>query len=256
MKRVALITGGARGIGFGIAKCLAKENYNLAVCGRSGEESTTEALSELRKSGAEVLYCKCDISDSESRRNMIDKIKENYGRLDTLVNNAGIAPSERKDILDASEESFDKLISVNLKGPYFLTQLVANWMIEQKKTDDSFQGKIVNVTSISSTVASVNRGDYCISKAGLSMTTKLWAARLGEFDIPAYEIRPGIIQTDMTSKVKGKYDKLIDEGLLPQARWGYPEDIGKAVAMLARGDMPYSTGCVLTVDGGLTLERL
>lgn len=255
MKKTALVTGGARGIGLGISMRLIEENYDLAVCGRRSENEI-DTLKELRKTGAEVLYCQCDISDSESRKAMIEKIKTRFNRLDALVNNAGIAPSERKDILEASEESFDKLISVNLKGPYFLTQLVANWMIEQKKNDSSFEGKIVNVTSISSTVASVNRGDYCISKAGLSMTTKLWAARLGEFGIPVYEIRPGIIATDMTSKVKDKYDKLIEEGLLVQPRWGTPEDIGKAVAMLLRGDMPYSTGSVLMADGGLTLERL
>jgi NAD(P)-dependent dehydrogenase (short-subunit alcohol dehydrogenase family) len=255
MKKTALVTGGARGIGLGITKKLIEEDYNIAVCGRR-PENEIDTLDDLRKTGAEVLYCQCDISDSESRKAMVEKIKDRFKRLDALVNNAGIAPSERKDILDASEESFDKLINVNLKGPYFLTQLVANWMIEQKKNDPSFEGKIVTVTSVSSTVASVNRGDYCISKAGLSMTTKLWAARLGEFGIPAYEIRPGIIATDMTSTVKGKYDKLIEDGLLVQSRWGTPEDIGKAAAMLLRGDMPYSTGSVLMVDGGLTLERL
>jgi NAD(P)-dependent dehydrogenase (short-subunit alcohol dehydrogenase family) len=255
MKKTALVTGGARGIGLGISQRLIEEGYNIAVCGRS-PENEVKTLDELKKTEAEILYCQCDISNSESRKAMIDKIQKHFKRLDALVNNAGIAPTERKDILNASEESFDKLINVNLKGPYFLTQLVANWMIEQKKNDSSYEGKIITVSSVSSTVASVNRGDYCISKAGLSMTTKLWAARLGEYGIPVYEIRPGIIATDMTSKVKDKYDKLIKDGLLVQSRWGTPEDIGKTAAMLLRGDMPYSTGSVLMVDGGLTLERL
>ncbi len=167
-----------------------------------------------------------------------------------------MAPAIRADILEATEESFERLIRINLQGPYFLTQLAARWMVEQKKADPAFAGAIVNVSSISSTVASTSRGEYCISKAGVSMATQLWAARLGEFGIPVYEVRPGIIKTDMTSAVTAKYDKLIAEGLLVQSRWGLPDDVGKAVAMLARGDLPYSTGQVLTVDGGLTLERL
>jgi len=172
------------------------------------------------------------------------------------VNNAGVAPKIRADILEASEESFEQLIRINLQGPYFLTQRVANWMIEQKKTMPGFAGCIINITSISATVASTNRGDYCLTKAAMSMSTKLWAVRLAEFDIPVYEVRPGIIRTDMTAPVQEKYDKLIAEGLLLQPRWGLPEDVGKAVAMLARGDLPYSTGAVLVVDGGLTLQRL
>jgi NAD(P)-dependent dehydrogenase (short-subunit alcohol dehydrogenase family) len=167
-----------------------------------------------------------------------------------------MAPRERRDILEATEESFDEVISTNLKGTYFLTQLAANWMIEQKKADVNYAGAIVNVSSISATVASINRGEYCVSKAGLSMTTQLFATRLGEFNIPVFEVRPGVIDTDMTAGAKEKYDKLIAEGLTLQRRWGFPEDVGKVVAALASGSFPYSTGQVIMVDGGLTIPRL
>jgi NAD(P)-dependent dehydrogenase (short-subunit alcohol dehydrogenase family) len=173
-----------------------------------------------------------------------------------LVNNAGIAPRDRKDILSATEESFDEVIFTNLKGPYFLTQDVANWMIELKKAEKDFNACIINVSSISATVASVNRGEYCISKAGIAMATKLFAVRLGEFDIPVFEVRPGVINTDMTSGVKEKYDGLIENGLCVQKRWGEPEDVGTVVGALATGNFKYSTGQVFMVDGGLTISRL
>lgn len=256
MSKVALITGGSRGIGLGIARCLAKEGCDIVVCGRSPEESVKDALDGLRSQGADLLYCVCDISSADDRANMLTVIKDKFGQLNVLVNNAGIAPPERKDVLEATEYSFDTVMNVNLKGPYFLTQAAANWMVEMKEADADFEASIINITSISSDTASVNRGEYCIAKAGLSMTTELWAVRLSEFGIPVYEVRPGIIMTDMTSGVKEKYDKLIAEGLLLQKRWGEPEDIGKAVAMLARGDMPYSTGSVLMVDGGFSVSRL
>lgn len=173
-----------------------------------------------------------------------------------MINNAGIAPRERRDILETTEESFDEVVSTNLKGNYFLTQQVANWMITLKKSDPEFPACIVNVSSISATVASVNRGEYCVSKAGISMATQLFAVRLGEFNIPVYEVRPGVISTDMTSGVKEKYDQMIEGGLCVTKRWGYPEDVGKAVAALATGDFLYSTGQVIMVDGGLTIPRL
>ena len=172
------------------------------------------------------------------------------------MNNAGVAPSVRADLLEAGEESFDRLLRVNLKGPYFLTQSVARWMIEQKEASDDWTGCIVNVTSVSATVASPNRGEYCVSKAGLAMASRLWAVRLAELGIPVYEVRPGIIRTDMTAGVAGTYDALIADGLVPERRWGTPEDVGRAVAVLAAGEMPYATGAVLVVDGGLTLPRL
>jgi NAD(P)-dependent dehydrogenase (short-subunit alcohol dehydrogenase family) len=167
-----------------------------------------------------------------------------------------MAPEKRTDLLEASEESFERLLRVNLQGPFFLTQAAANWMIRQKHADAAVAGCVINVTSVSAEVASTSRGDYCVSKAGLSMATRLFAARLGEFGIPVYEIRPGIIRTDMTSAVQPKYTALIAEGLLVESRWGTPEDVGKAAAMLVRGDLPYATGAVLHLDGGLTLPRL
>ena len=254
--KVALITGAGRGIGLGIAKCLASEGCDVAVCDIHEEEAIGEALDGLRQLGADVLYCRADVSDKDARAGMLAQIRQRFGRLNVLVNNAGVAPKVRADILDATEESFEWVMRINLQGPYFLTQAVANWMIEQQKQDPQFQGCIVNVSSISATVASPSRGEYSISKAGVAMASKLWAVRLGEFGIPVYEVRPGIVKTDMTKPVTEKYDKLIAEGLLVQARWGFPEDVGRAVAMLVRGDLAYSTGQVVMVDGGYSLERL
>lgn len=256
MKRVALITGGARGIGLGVSKCLAADGFDLAICGVRPEDAVAEPLGQLRQLGAEVLYCRCDVADAAARAAMLAAVRNRFGRLHVLVNNAGVAPKVRADLLEASEESFAYVLRTNLQGPYFLTQAVARWMVEQKQADGEFRGCIVNISSVSATVASVNRGDYCISKAGISMATQLWAARLGEFAISVYEVRPGIIKTDMTAGVQAKYDKLIGEGLLVQPRWGLPEDVGKACAMLARGELTYSTGQVLMVDGGLTIARL
>jgi len=256
MKRVALITGGSRGIGFGIAKQLAEKGFDIAINGVREEEAIVDVLQKLRNTGADVLYCQGDVSLTEERKKIIDQVKNHFGKLHVLVNNAGVAPKERKDILETTEESFDRVISTNLKSTYFLTQLAANWMIEQKKEDASFTSCIINISSVSATVASVNRGEYCVSKAGLSMVTQLFAVRLGELDIPVYEVRPGVIYTDMTAGVKEKYDKLIGEGLTVQKRWGYPDDVGKAVSALALGNFPYSTGQVIMVDGGLTLNRL
>ena len=256
MKPVALITGGSRGIGLGIAEHLAKAGFDLAINGVRDEPSVAETLQSLKKIGTRVTYCRGSIASDNDRKKIIDQIKNEFGKLNVLVNNAGIAPKERRDVLETSEESFDEVLSTNLKGNYFLTQLSANWMIEQKKSNPDFKGCIVNVSSISATVASVNRGEYCISKAGLSMVTQLFAVRLGEFDIPVFEVRPGVISTDMTSGVKAKYDKLIGEGLTVQNRWGYPDDVGKVVASLASGNFPYSTGSVVMVDGGLTIPRL
>ncbi len=256
MKRVALVTGGARGIGFGISKCLAAEGFDLAVCGVREAAAAAESLRQLREFGAEVHYCRCDVASTAARAAMLAEVRGHFGRLHVLVNNAGVAPKVRADLLEAGEDSFEYVLRTNLQGPYFLTQAAARWMIEQKQADGEFRGSIINVSSVSATVASVNRGDYCISKAGISMATQLWAARLGEFAIPVYEVRPGIIKTDMTAGVVAKYDKLIGEGLLVQPRWGLPEDVGRACAVLARGDLTYSTGQVVMVDGGMTLARL
>jgi len=255
-KKVALVTGAGRGIGLGIAKHLAADGCDIVVGDIHEEGAIGPALDELRGCGTEVLYCRADVSDADARAAMLAEVRDRFGRLNVLVNNAGVAPLVRADILEATEESFERLMRINLQGPYFLTQAAANWMIDQRKADEQFAGCIVNISSISATVASPSRGEYCISKAGVSMATKLWAVRLGEFGIPVYEVRPGIIKTDMTKPVTEKYDKLIAEGLLVQSRWGLPEDVGRAVAMLVRGDLAYSTGQVVMVDGGFSLERL
>jgi 3-oxoacyl-[acyl-carrier protein] reductase len=256
MRQVALVTGAGRGIGLGIAKCLAAEGCDIAIGDVHDEEQVQSALDDLQDLGADVLYCLADVSDPQARHSMLAEIQQKFGRLNVLVNNAGVAPKVRADILQASEESFDWVMGINLKGPYFLTQAVANWMIEQQRENEEFRGCIVNISSISATVASISRGEYCISKAGVSMATKLWAARLGEFGIPVYELRPGVIKTPMTWPVTARYDQLIAEGLTIQPRWGFPEDVGRAVAMLVRGDLPYSTGQVIMVDGGMTVNRL
>ncbi|MEI6788659.1 MAG: 3-ketoacyl-ACP reductase [bacterium] len=256
MNKVALVTGGSRGIGMGVALALARDGFDLCVCGVRAASEVKESLASLQATGKDILYVKADVSLKADRDNLVAEIRRHFGRLNVLVNNAGVAPTERRDILDATEESFERLVRINLQGPYFLTQAIAKWMVEQKQAQSGFCGCIINVSSISATVASVNRGDYCITKAGVGMATQLFAARLGEYDIPVYEIRPGIIKTDMTSAVTGKYDKLIGEGLLIQGRWGLPEDVGRAAAMLARGDLAYSTGQVLMVDGGHSVQRL
>lgn len=256
MRKVALVTGGSRGIGLGIARELARNGFDVAINGVRDESAVRSVIGELEQLGARVVYCQGNLASSGDRKNIIDRVASSFGSLNVLVNNAGIAPKERRDILEATEESFDDVLSTNLKGNYFLTQLAANWMIRQKQNDANFSASIINVSSISATVASVNRGEYCISKAGISMATQLFAVRLGEFNIPVYEVRPGIISTDMTSGVKEKYDKLIGEGLCVTRRWGFPEDVGKAVSSLALGNFPYSTGQVIMVDGGMTIPRL
>jgi 3-oxoacyl-[acyl-carrier protein] reductase len=256
MRKVALVTGGSRGIGYGIVKHLALQGFDIAINGQRPEDAVQNVVDETKALGVDVIYCQADLGISADRKKMMQQVREHFGRLNILVNNAGIAPRERRDILQTSEESFDEVINTNLKGNYFLTQEAANWMVEQKKSAPDFEGCIVNISSISATVASVNRGEYCISKAGISMATQLFAVRLGEYDIPVYEVRPGIINTDMTSGVKQKYDTLIEQGLCIQKRWGQPDDVGKCVAALANGSFPYSTGQVFMIDGGLTIARL
>lgn len=256
MKRVALVTGGSRGIGFGIAMQLAMDGFDIAINGTRSVADVEDAVKKLKSFGNDVIYCRGSISSTGDREDVIDEVRKHFGALHVLVNNAGIAPKVRNDILEATEESFDDVISVNLKGTYFLTQRVANWMIEQKKNDNAFTGCMINISSMSATVVSLNRGEYCISKAGLTMATQLFAVRLGEFNIPVFEVRPGIIRTDMTAGVKDKYDRLINEGLCVQKRWGEPGDVGKVVSSLVSGNFAYSTGQVIMVDGGLTIPRL
>jgi len=256
VRKVAFITGGSRGIGLGIAEHLAKKGFDLAINGMRNEAEISEVLAHLRSLGAETIYCQGDIASKEAREAMLAKIKSHFGRLNVLVNNAGVAPKERKDILEATEESFDYVVNTNLKGTYFLTQAIANWMVQQKTNTPDFEASIITISSVSATVASVNRGEYCVAKAGLGMMTQLFAVRLGEVGIPVYEVRPGVIKTDMTVAVAEKYDKLFAEGLAVQPRWGFPDDIGRAVAAIAEGAFPYSTGQVFMIDGGLTLARL
>ena len=254
--KVALITGGTRGIGLGIAKTLVREGFALMVCGVREDDLIADVLESLRNSGGEAEYRQADVSVAADLERLIEAVRERFARLDVLVNNAGVAPEQRMDVLETTAESYERVMKINLQGPFFLSQLAAQWMIKQKDKDEGFGGCIINISSISATMASPNRGEYCISKAGLSMLTQLFAVRLADYGIPVYEVRPGIARTDMTTAVTEHYDKLIDEGLLLQARWCTPYDVGKAVAALVRGDLAYSTGQVLMVDGGLTVSRL
>jgi len=256
MNKIAFITGGTRGIGFGVALALGKAGFDLAVNGMRHESEVGVALEELRNLGVNVAYFQGNIAIEADRQAMLHNILSHFGFVNVLVNNAGIAPRERADILHATEENWDEVMNVNLKGPYFLTQLFANYFVEKKLENPLFEASILNISSISAFVASVNRGEYCISKAGIAMATKLWATRLGEHDIPVYEIQPGIIKTDMTAGVVEKYDKLFEEGISLQRRWGLPDDVGKVAAMLAQGNMPYATGQAIKVDGGLHIQRL
>ena len=281
MNPTALITGASRGIGRGIALELAKLGFDLVVNYAGNEKAARQTASDCvaqAKSAAKSIraeFCQADVSSTADRRKLIDFTREKFGRLDLLVNNAGVAPTVRADILEAGEESFDRLININVKGPYFLTQLAAKWMIEQSAPRLAssavlsqsqlgaaptprapYRPKIITISSISAYAASTNRGDYCVAKAALSMLTPLFAARLADHGINVYEIRPGIIATDMTGPVKEKYDKLIGDGLTPIQRWGTPEDVGRAVSAIARDLLPFSTGEVINVDGGFHLRRL
>lgn len=256
LPRIACVTGGTRGIGLGIARSLAKEGFRLVLCGLREAAEVEDILAGLRNEGADVTYLRCDVSNAGDRAALLKGIQNQMGGLHVLVNNAGVAPLQRLDVLDMTPESYDRLMHINLRGPWFLTQAAARWMIEQQQADPEWTGCIINVSSISATVVSPSRGEYCMTKAGLSMATQLWAVRLAEFNIPVYEIRPGVTATDMTTAVQEKYDRLIADGLIPQKRWGFPDDVGKAAASLARGDFPYSTGQVIMVDGGLTIPRL
>ena len=256
MDKVALITGGSRGIGLGIAQRLAEAGFRLAINGTRPASEVAETIQSLKKISPDTIYCQGNIAIADDRASIMSAVKAAFGKLNVLVNNAGVAPLVRKDVLETTEESFDRVLSINLKGPYFLCQAAANWMIEQKSLDSQFESCIINVSSVSAIVASVNRGEYCISKAGVAMTTQLFAVRLGEYDIPVFEVQPGIISTDMTAAVKEKYDKLLDNGLTVQNRWGFPDDVGKAVAALASGSFQFCTGQVIMVDGGLTIRRM
>jgi len=249
----ALVTGAARGIGAAIAVELARRGLDVAIFDVADAEKT---VADVHALGRKAIGIVGDVTKSADRQAALAKIEATFGRLDVLVNNAGVAPKVRANILEASEESFDRVMTINLKGPYFLTQAVANWMIRQRADRPDSPMRIVNISSVSAYAASTGRGEYCLSKAGVSMATKLWAACLAEHRINVHEIRPGIIRTDMTSTVKEKYDKLIAEGLTPIERWGEPEDIAKAIGACVGGDLNFSTGEVINVDGGFHLRTL
>lgn len=252
----ALVTGSSRGIGRGIALELAKAGYDIMVNYAGNQAAAEEARQLIEGQGRRAATVQASVSDPAARQLMLDETLNAFGRIDLLVNNAGVAPKVRADLLDMTQESYDYVMNTNLAGPFFLTQLVAKRMIELRQAEKIEMGRIVFVTSISAFTASINRGEYCMSKAGLSMAVKLFADRLAPEDILVYEIQPGVIATDMTSVVKEKYDKLIGEGLTPQRRWGTPEDVGKAVTAIALGHFDFSTGSSIEVGGGFGIRRL
>jgi 3-oxoacyl-[acyl-carrier protein] reductase len=253
---VALVTGGTRGIGLGIARALAREGWQLALCGVRPEAHVENVLAELRATSSRVEYYRADVAQRTDRTSLASEVHDAFGCVNALVNNAGRAPRVRADLLNATEESFEELVRTNLQGPYFLTQAIAQQMLERRRVDATFSAAIVFVTSVSAELASPMRGDYCVSKAGLAMAVRLFASRLAADGIPVYEVRPGIIATDMTAAVKDLYDRRIADGLVPEPRWGQPADVGNGVAALLRGDLSYATGSVLHIDGGLSLPRL
>jgi NAD(P)-dependent dehydrogenase (short-subunit alcohol dehydrogenase family) len=253
---VALVTGGTRGIGLGIARALARDGWDLVLSGVRSADDIAPVVAELQQAGSRVTYVAADISSRDARASLAEQVRARHGALNALVNNAGRAPRVRSDLLEASEESFEELMRTNLQGPYFLTQELSRDMVARRETDSSFRASIVFVTSVSADMASPNRGEYCVSKAGLAMSAQLFAVRLAPHGIPVYEVRPGIIATDMTAKVKDVYDQRIADGLVPEGRWGFPDDVGRAVATLLRGDVPYATGSVIHVAGGLQIGTL
>ena len=250
LKKTAIVTGGARGIGFGISRQLAADGFNIAIIGTKEESAVSEQIEQINAAGSDTTYFRGNIANVNDCCTATEKIVDKYGKIDVLVNNSGVAPKLRADILETTEESIDYVFGVNIKGAFFMSQAVARHMMEHN------DGIIINISSISAFTASVNRPEYCMSKAAMGMMTSLFADRLVAHGIRVYEIRPGIILTDMTEAVVGKYDRMISDGVFPIARWGSPEDVAKAVAAFANGAFPYSTGEVINVDGGFHLRRL
>jgi len=256
-KQVAVVTGSSKGIGFGIALELAKKGFNIVLNGRSDINELKQQICDVEKEGAEVSYFRGDISDGNDRQELLHFTIEKFGRVDVLVNNAGVAPNERLDLLEVTEESLNRLLQINLVGTFFLSQSFAKCMISLRKSSiENYKPRIINISSISANTVSLNRGEYCISKAGISMTTQLFAVRLAEEGICVFEVRPGIIATDMTKNVTQKYDELIENGLVPAKRWGHPQDIADAVAALCSGKLDFAIGQVINCDGGLNIRRL
>ncbi len=258
---VAFITGASRGIGRGVAIELARNGYDIAgssrvVDSRNTESGILEVKRRVEESGAACLPVQGDVSILEDHQRMIRTVVDHFGRIDLLVNNAGVAPEQRLDVLETTPESFDRVLSINSRGPFFLTQQVARQMVTQVQSAPGIKPKIVFITSVSVYMSSPSRAEYCLSKAALSMAAAIFADRLSEYGINVYEVRPGIIKTDMTSAVQAKYDRLIEDGLIPQGRWGLPADVGKAVVALVSGGFEYSTGAVIEVSGGMNIQRL
>jgi NAD(P)-dependent dehydrogenase (short-subunit alcohol dehydrogenase family) len=251
---VALVTGGRRGIGRGIALALAAQGFDVAIADLAQDEDANETVAGVRSRGMRAAFFACDVSDLESHPRLLDAIREQLGPVDCLVNNAGISVSRRGDLLEATPESFDQLLHVNLRGPFFLTQRVAAHFAADRES--RHYRSIINISSANSFAASTNRGEYCLSKAAITMATKLFAVRLGEIGVGVFEIRPGVIRSAMTSVAQADYDKRIAEGLSPIRRWGTPDDVGKAAAALAGGSFPFSTGEAIHVDGGFHVQRL
>jgi NAD(P)-dependent dehydrogenase (short-subunit alcohol dehydrogenase family) len=252
---VALVTGGTRGIGLGVARALSREGWSLVLGGTRPSGDVAAVLEALAAAGP-VHYIAADLASAADRRRLLDEVHERYGAVNALINNAGRAPRVRADLLEAGEDSFEELLRTNLQGPYFLTQGIARAQVARRQHEETFAAAVVFITSVSAELASINRGEYCVSKAGLSMAARLFALRLAADGIPVYEVRPGIIATDMTAGVREVYDRRIAEGLVPDQRWGTPDDVGRVVAALLRGDVPYATGTVLHVDGGLSIPRM
>lgn len=250
-KKTALVTGAARGIGYGIATQLAKDGFNIAVFDIIDEESVKENIDKLNELGSDTLYFQGNLAKQADCAAFVKAAADKFGKIDVMVNNAGVAPKVRADMLETPEESLDFVFGINIKGTFFMAQAAANQMIKQ-----GGGGIMVNTSSMSAYTTSTNRPEYCISKAGVSMITMLFADRLAEYGINVYEVRPGVIKTDMTTTVTSKYDKMIEDGVFPIKRWGYPEDIAKAVSAFASGAFPYSTGDVINVDGGFHLRRM
>jgi len=253
---VALVTGGSRGIGRAIAIELGRSGYAVAVNYAARADAAEETVRAIEEAGGRAFRVGADISDRDARQSMLDEIRSEYGRLDVLINNAALAPRERVDLLESTEEHYDRTLDVNLKGPYFLTQAVANWMVDQRREDAKRKMYIVNISSLSEYTSSILRPDYCLAKAATGMLTRLFADRLAEFDITVNQVRPGVIATDMTAAAKDKYDKLFAEGFTPLSRWGQPEEIARSVRALVSGDFDFATGTSIDLDGGFHLHRL
>lgn len=255
MKKTAIVTGGSRGIGYAIAKRLGLDGFNIVIMDMNDPEAYQDHFDELKAEGIDFLYVRGNICSAEDRERLIAQTVERFGGIHVLVNNAGVAPKVRADLLEMTEESFDRVVGINTKGNMFLTQAVARQMIEQP-IEGRKRGTIINISSCSAVVSSTGRGEYCVSKAGVSMLTTLYADRLAREGILVNEVRPGVIATDMTATVQEKYNKMFEDGVFPIARWGLPEDIASAVSALAGDDFLYTTGNYIDVDGGFHIQRL